>query len=166
MPAQEQVPVLRTAALPEAVDPRPGRSDRAAVRVSGSAVELAPVKASTSGVFVHLHSRSGSAAALLVLAVQLLFTGLAPVADARAVAAEPGARLGVHVERPGVHHHVHDSSDCVFCVSLQLGVVPAQFGRAPATGSDGRLPAPVEPVRSYAPVVLTSQLARAPPFVA
>ncbi len=166
MPAQEQVAVLRTAALPEVVDPRPGHQGQAARRTSGRAAELAGARASTSGVFARLHSRSGGAAALLVLVVQLLFTGLAPVADARAAASEPGARLGVHMERPGVHHHVHDSSDCVFCVSLQLGAVPAHFGRAPAAGSDGRLPVPVALVRSYTPVVLTSQLARAPPFAA
>ncbi|HEX9106581.1 MAG TPA: hypothetical protein VF832_05125, partial [Longimicrobiales bacterium] len=100
----------------------------------------------------------------LVLLVQLLFTGLVPIADAHATAADSGSWLGVHVEKPGVHHPVHDSSDCAFCVTLQLGAVPAALARLPETGSAGRMAVPAAPVRGYVPVVLTSQVARAPPF--
>jgi len=129
-------------------------------------MEPIPANVSTSGVFVRRHSRSGSAAALLVLTLQLLFTGLVPVADARASAADSGSWMGVHVEKPGVHHPVHDSGDCVFCVSLQLGAVPAHPGRTPETGIDRRVAAPAEDARSYVPVILTTQVARAPPFAA
>ena len=122
--------------------------------------------ASNSGVFVRLPSRSGSAAALLMLMLQLLFTGLVPVADARAVAAEPGSWMGVHVEKPDVHHAAHDPGDCVFCVSLQLGAIPADFGRAPEMGSDRSLPEAAQPVPGYARLVFPSQFARAPPFAA
>ncbi len=129
-------------------------------------MELGEPIASTSGVFVRMHSRRGSAAALLVLALQLLFTGLVPVADARAAEADTGSWLGVHVEKPGVHHPVHDSGDCVFCVALQLGAAPAHFGRVPDAAACRRVAAPVERPRPCASVHVASQVARAPPFAA
>lgn len=138
----------------------------AAARHSAADMEPKTVKSSTSGVFVRLHSRTGSASALMVLILQLLFTGLVPAADARALAADAGSRMGVHVEKPGVHHAVHDSGDCVFCVSMQLGAVPAPLGRAPEAGTDHRMPAPAETACSHCAVLLTCQVARAPPFAA
>ncbi len=126
-------------------------------------MEPIPAELSTSFVLIRPQSRSGSAAAIVVLLLQLLFIGLVPVADAHAAAAEAGSSLGVHIEKPGVHHPVHNPADCVFCTALQLGASPAQQATAPEAGAPQRLAAP--PVRTLTPPTLPPvlQVARAPP---
>ncbi len=126
-------------------------------------MEPIPAELSTSFVLIRPQSRSGSAAAIVVLLLQLLFIGLVPVADARAAAADTGSSLGVHIEKPGVHHPVHNPADCVFCTALQLGASPTRPASAPDAGTAQRMVAP--PVPTLTPPTLPSalQVARAPP---
>ncbi len=129
-------------------------------------MEPDPALASTSGVPIRPHSRRGTAAAALVLLLQLLLLGLLPIADARASAADVGSRLGVHIEKPGVHHAVHDSEDCAFCTTMQLGAVPAPLARGPEMVLSRReLPVPERPLVTT-PTLATPRLARAPPVLA
>ncbi len=152
-------------------DPRPrrghfhGRRLRAgeAARILAALMEPVPVELSTSLVLIRPQSRSRSAATILLVALQLLFVGLTPVADARAWAADTGTAAGVHIEKPGVHHPVHNPADCVFCTALQLGAAPAPAASVPEAGAPLR--EPTDDVQPPAPSALpfTSQVARAPP---
>ncbi len=121
---------------------------------------------STSGVRARPHTRLGSAAAAAVLLLQLLFLGLLPAADARAYAADVGSRLGTHMEKPGVHHPVHDAEDCAFCTTMQLGAVPAPPVRAPEPVLPRREAPVAEHPRAITPTLPTARLARAPPVPA
>ncbi len=101
-----------------------------------------------------------------MLLIQLLMLGLLPVADARASAADVGSRLGVHLEKPGVHHAVHDSEDCAFCTTMQLGAVPAPPVRVPEPVLPRREAPIAEHARVSSPILPTARFARAPPIPA
>lgn len=126
-------------------------------------MEPVPVELSTSFVLIRPQSRTWSAATILVVLLQLLFVGLAPVADARASAADTGTAAGVHVEKPDVHHPVHNPADCVFCTALQLGAAPAPPASVPEAGAPRREAADQARPASPSALPFTSQVARAPP---
>ena len=120
-------------------------------------------EASTSLVLKRPPSRQRSVAAILVVVFQLLFVGLVPAADARASEADAGTTMGVHVEKPGVHHRMHDSEDCVFCIALQLGAAPAAAAAAPEAGAPERLVTVQLQPTTPPTLPFASQVARAPP---
>lgn len=127
-------------------------------------MEPASAVQSSSVVLIRAREgRRGSAAALVTLLLQLLFVGLAPAADARASATDAGPYSAVHIEKQGAHHHVHDSSNCAFCIALQAGAAPAPLNRPPADLPARRLPLGPETGQHYFPAPVLSSSARAPP---
>ena len=118
---------------------------------------------SKSLVLIRPRSRLGNAAAAVVMLLQLLFVGLMPAADARALAADMSTSAGVHMEQAGVRHHAHDAEDCAFCITMQLGAVPAAPGEAPEAGKARRVAPSRERVESHTPFLISSEVARAPP---
>lgn len=130
-------------------------------------MEPLPGNASTSLVHAPFRSRRNRGlAALITVLVQVAIFALMPAADARASAADTGTFGGVHIEKPGVHHHVHDSAECSFCITLQLGAAPAPPTRAPEAESAHRAVFVSDCPDSHSPVLFASRTARAPPACA